>query len=113
MRRPEDFGTETETRHGDLSRTPQRVAKHKANEYRTMAANIREYVKNGKVETWKPETRSQRGKLISKEGVRYEGITVQEGRKLIAEAERLELLASLTLEQLGLKEECKTYPSQA
>ena len=78
-----------------------------------MAANIREYVKNGKVETWKPETRSQRGKLLSNGGARYEGITVQDGRKLIAEAERLELLASVTLEGLGINEECKTYLSKA
>jgi hypothetical protein len=113
MRRPEDFGTETATRHGDLSRTPQRVAKRQAKEYQTMAANIREFVKNGKVETWKPEMRSQRGKLISKEGARYEGITVEQGRKLIAEAERLELLASVTLEGIGINDECKTYLSKA
>ena len=78
-----------------------------------MAQEIREYVRLGKVETWKPEVRSQRGKLLSNGGARYEGITVQDGRKLIAEAERLELLASVTLEGLGINEECKTYLSKA
>ena len=113
MRRPEDFGTETATRHGDLSRTPQRVARNKAKELRAMAQEIREYVRLGKVERWQPETRSERGKVIAKEGARYEGITVQDGRRLIAEAERLELLASVTLEGLGINEECKTYLSKA
>ena len=113
MKRPEDFGTETATRHGDLSRTPQRVAKRKAKELRAMAHELREFVKQGKVETWKPEVRSQRGKVISREGIRLQGITVQQGRKLIAEAERLELLASVTLEGLGIIEECRTYLSKA
>ena len=67
-----------------------------------MAQEIREYVRLGKVETWKPEVRSQRGKLLSNGGARYEGITVQDGRRLIAEAERLELLATLTLEGIGI-----------
>ena len=113
MRRPEDFGTETATRHGDLSRTPQRVARNKAKELRNMAQEIREYVRLGKVERWQLETRSKRGKVIAKEGARYEGITVEQGRKLIAEAERLELLACVTLEGLGINEECKTYLSKA
>lgn len=81
-----------------------RVARRRASELNTWAQGIREYVERGKVESWQPERRSERGKLLSKEGVRAKGLTPDQGRKMIHEAERLELLATLTLEALGLKE---------
>ena len=81
-----------------------RVARHRANELNTWAQGLREYVNRGKVESWRPERVSERGKLLSKEGVKVKGLTPDQGRKMIQEAERLELLAALTLEALGLKE---------
>lgn len=81
-----------------------RIARKRASELREWAKGLREYVDRGKVETWRPERRSERGKLLNKDGVKFTGMSVDDGRKLIHEAERLELLATLTLESLGIKE---------
>ena len=113
MKRPEDFGTETATRHGDLSRTPQRAARSKAKELRAIATELREFVHLGKVETYKPESRSQSGKLLCKEGIRVEGITAIEGLRIIQEAERLELLAALTLEGMGIANDTQCTRSKS
>ena len=78
-----------------------------------MASELREFVQAGKVETYKQEVKSERGKVIGKEGIRVQGITARDGQRIIAEAERLELLAALTLEGIGIREECKTSPSKA
>lgn len=85
-------------------KTPQRAARHRANQLREWAHGLREYVEEGQVESWKTEKLSKTGKVLRKGGLRSRAITDQEGRKMIQEAERLELLAALTLEALGLKE---------
>ena len=85
-------------------KTPQRVARHRANELRNWAYGLREYVNEGQVESYKAEKLSKTGKVLRKGGLRSRAITDQEGRNMIQEAERLELLAALTLEALGLKE---------
>lgn len=83
---------------------PQRAARLRARELREMAQNIRDFVATGQVEKWKEEQRSQRGKLLSKEGIVSVGMDKHDGQRLIAEAERLELLADLTLEHIGIND---------
>ena len=85
-------------------KTPQRAARSRANQLREAAQGLRDYVNEGQVESWKTEKLSKTGKVLRKGGARTRAITDQEGRNLIQEAERLELLAALTLEALGLKE---------
>ena len=67
-----------------------------------MASELREFVIAGKVETYRAEARTQRGKLKHAEGLQTRGMNDHEGRKIIHEAERLELLAGLTLEGMGI-----------
>lgn len=90
--------------------TPQRAARKRAKELRTWAQGLRDFVNEGKVEVYQEGKKSQRGKVLKKEGTKSRGINEEEGRKMIQEAERMELLAALTLEYLGLNDEteCKT-----
>lgn len=94
--------TEIETRNGELSRAPQRAARMRSDELKEIAANLRKFVEIGFTETYYAERRSKTGKLISKGGTKVEGMPVEEGKRIIIEAERLELLAALTLESMGL-----------
>jgi hypothetical protein len=84
--------------------TPQRAARSRAKELREWAKGIRDFVAMGQVEKWKEEQRSQRGKLLSKEGIVSVGMDKRDGQRLIQEAERMELLAKLTLEQIGIND---------
>ena len=99
------IGTVTLTSLGyTRTKTPQRAARSRAKELREVAQNIRDFVAMGQVEKWKEEQRSQRGKLLSKEGIVSVGMDKHDGQRLIAEAERMELLADLTLEQIGIND---------
>ena len=82
--------------------TPQRAARMRSTELREQAAQLRAFVAAGKVETYREEARTQRGKLKRKEGLKTRGMNDHEGRRIIQEAERLELLADLTLEGMGI-----------
>jgi hypothetical protein len=82
--------------------TPQRAARRRSTELREQAAQLRAFVTAGKVETYRAEARDHRGKLKHAEGLKTRGINDHEGRRIIQEAERLELLADLTLEGLGI-----------
>lgn len=106
------MNTETDTRHGDKSRTPQRIARARAKELRQLAQNLREFVLEGKVETYRPEQRAQSGKILCREGMKITGVTGHEGQRIIEEAQRMELLAELTLEGLGLPKEIQCRKSK-
>ena len=82
--------------------TPQRAARMRSTELREQAAQLRAFVAAGKVETYREEVRTHRGKLKHAEGLKTRGMNDHEGRKIIHEAERLELLADLTLEGMGI-----------
>lgn len=84
------------------TKTPQAAARSRASELRNQAANLRAFVMEGKVEFFKEDLITERGKVIRKEGLKVRGMLQEEGRKLIQEAERLELLADLTLEAIGI-----------
>lgn len=85
-------------------KTPQRAARARATQLRQWAKGLRDFVAEGKVENYQLERRSKSGKILRHPGTRQSALTEEKGRKLIHEAERMELLADLTLEQLGIRE---------
>ena len=82
--------------------TPQRAARMRSTELREQAAQLRAFVAAGKVETFQVGEYYPGGKLKRKDGLKTRGINDHEGRRIIHEAERLELLADLTLEGMGI-----------
>jgi len=95
---------------GTRDMTPQRAARKRAYELRKWAEGIRDFVEKGKVEIYQEERRSGSGKVLRKEALKTRGMDEHEGRKLIQEAERLELLAAVTLEYLGINDEPNGTP---
>lgn len=85
-------------------KTPQRAARARATQLRQWAKGLRDFVAEGQIEKYNVERRSKTGKILCHPGARSTAMTEEKGRKIIHEAERMELLADLTLESLGIIE---------
>jgi len=79
-----------------------RVAARKNKELMELAQSLREFVMEGKVETYVLDHTSVNHRKTTKEHLKVTGMTEGEAWKCIHEAERLELLALLTLESVSL-----------
>ncbi len=94
--------TETLTRNGDYSRLPQRIVRKNSRNLQDLAQGLRDFVSEGKVETWRAEKYNPHQKTTTPEGLKTQGMNEGEARLIIQEAERLELLSKVILEQLCL-----------
>ena len=85
-------------------KTPQRAARTRAKELRMWAAGLRDFVREGQTEKYQEERYNKTRKTTTKEGLKVQGMNEGEARKIIQEAERMELLADITLEILDIRE---------
>lgn len=85
----------------DHSQLPQWIAEQQAKDWQEYAQALREYVHEGRIETFQIEERvANETKLKRKGGAVTRPITEDEGKALLEEAKRADYFAKVILEQL-------------